>query len=99
MPEVRLSAAARQDLADIWQTSFETWGAAQADRYLDNIGAALGRLETNPRLGPDCSDLVPGARRLVTGQHVAFYRIVGDHIRVIRVLHGAMDLPRHLRDP
>jgi toxin ParE1/3/4 len=96
MPEVRLSAAAREDLARIWQSSFETWGAAQADRYLDDIAAALDRLSTNPRLGPDCSDLLPGARRLVAGRHIAFYRIADDHIRVIRILHGAMDIPRHL---
>jgi plasmid stabilization system protein ParE len=27
--------------------------------------------------------------------HVAFYRIADDHVRVIRILPGAMDVPRH----
>jgi toxin ParE1/3/4 len=94
--EVRLTAAARDDLIGIWDTTQATWGDAQADAYLDQIAATLDRLAGNPRLGPDCSDLLPGLRRLVTGRHVAFYRIMDDHVRVIRVLHGSMDALRHL---
>jgi len=90
--EVRLSAAARDDLIGIWETTQGTWDEAQADAYLDQIAATLD----NPRLGPDCSDVLPTLRRLVTGRHVAFYRIMDDHVRVIRVLHGSMDAPRHL---
>ena len=33
--QIRKSALAERDLLDIWQYTFETWGADQADEYLD----------------------------------------------------------------
>lgn len=98
MREIRLSEAAKADLVDIWRDTAAKWGAGQADSYLDDIDLALNRLLRSPKIGPDCSDLLPGARRLIVGRHLAFYEISGEVIRVIRVLHHAMDGPRHLRD-
>lgn len=99
MLEVRLSEAAQSDLVDIWGETFRKWGPDQADAYLDDIDRALNGLIDNPRMGSDCSDLLMGARRLVTGRHVAFYEIDERAIFVIRVLHQSMDMPRHLREP
>ena len=97
MIEIRLSAAAKTDLIDIWSTTFETWGPDQADTYLDDIDRALNGLAENPLIGADCSDLIQGVRRLITGRHVAFYQVSDDTIFVIRVLHQSMDMKRHLR--
>lgn len=97
MRETHLSDAAKTDLVDIWTETFQQWGADQADRYLDDIGRALNGLTNNPLMGSDCSDLLHGARRLLTGQHLAFYEVDEDMIFVIRVLHQSMDVPRHLR--
>ena len=98
MRDVRLSEAARADLLDIWTETLRKWGADQADRYLDDIDRALHDLIENPLMGSDCSDLLQGARRLITGRHVAFYEIEESAIIVIRVLHQSMDVPRHLQD-
>ncbi|WP_255417400.1 type II toxin-antitoxin system RelE/ParE family toxin [Pseudorhodobacter sp. E13] len=73
------------------------WGEAQADRYLDDIERALKGLIANPQMGSDCSDLLQGARKLITGRHLVFYEVDPDRIFVIRVLHQSMDVPRHLR--
>ncbi|MDX9789405.1 MAG: type II toxin-antitoxin system RelE/ParE family toxin [Candidatus Kapabacteria bacterium] len=27
--------------------------------------------------------------------HIIFYRILDDHIRIVRVLHGSRDIPEH----
>lgn len=96
--EIRLSEAARTDLIEIWAETFRKWGPDQADRYLDDIEHSLNGLLDNPRIGTDCSDLLPGCRRLITGRHLAFYEVDGAAIFVIRVLHQSMDVPRHLRD-
>lgn len=98
MLEIRLSEAARSDLIDIWSETFQKWGSDQADAYLDDIDRALNGLVENPRMGSDCSDLLIGARRLITGRHVAFYEVSESAIFVIRVLHQSMDMPRHLRE-
>jgi len=99
MHEIRLSEAARTDLIEIWSETFQKWGPEQADTYLDDINRTLNGLVDNPRMGTDCSDLLKGARRLITGRHVVFYEIGESAIFVVRVLHQSMDVPRHLRDP
>jgi len=97
MIEIRLSESARPDLIDIWTTTFETWGLDQADTYLDDIDHSLNGLTENPFVGAECSDIIQGVRRLITGRHVAFYKISDDVIFVIRVLHQSMDMKRQLR--
>lgn len=97
MPEIRLSESAKADLTDIWSTTFETWGPDQADTYLDDIDRALNGLAENPHMGADCSDIIQGVRRLITGRHVAFYQVSDEVIFVIRVLNQSMDMKRQLR--
>jgi len=97
MHKIRLSEAARTDLIEIWSETFQEWGPDQADAYLDDIDRTLKGLIDNLRIGSDCSDLLMGARRLITGRHVAFYEIAESAIFVIRVLHQSTDMPRHLR--
>ena len=97
MRDIHLSQAARSDLVDIWVETYRQWGEAQADHYLDEITRALKGLIANPQLGSDCSDLLQGVRKLITGRHLVFYEVDRDMIFVIRVLHQSMDLPRYLR--
>lgn len=97
MRDIHHSQAARADLVDIWVETYRHWGEAQADRYLDDIDRAVTGLIDNPQMGVDCSDLLRGARKLITGRHLVFYEVLPEKIFVIRVLHQSMDLPRHLR--
>ncbi|WP_150526909.1 type II toxin-antitoxin system RelE/ParE family toxin [Roseibium sediminis] len=97
MRKIHLSQAAKSDLVDIWAETYRQWGEAQADRYLDDIDCALKELIANPQIGSDCSDLLQGARKLITGRHLVFYELAPDRIFVIRVLHQSMDVLRHLR--
>jgi len=63
----------------------------------DRITQALDNLETFPRLGrivPDYQD--EAIRELIVGDYRVVYRIVGDEVRVIAVVHGSRDLMRHL---
>lgn len=96
MLEVHKHAAAERDLIAIWRYTFEHWGAAQADAYLDEIEAALDRLRRFPKSGVDCGVLRTGYRRIKVGMHHLYYRVRGDRIDVIRVLDGRQDADRHL---
>jgi toxin ParE1/3/4 len=65
----------------------------------DRITQALDNLETFPRLGrmvPDYQD--EAIRELIVGDYRVVYRLVGDEVRIIAVLHGSQDLMRHLPD-
>lgn len=46
-----------------------------------------------PESGRKRPDLAPDLRSLPVGNQVIFYRPIPDGIQVIRVLHGARDIP------
>jgi len=44
-------ARAESDLIDIWEYSLDEWDDVQADKYLDELHAAINSLAANPELG------------------------------------------------
>jgi toxin ParE1/3/4 len=96
MAEAHLSEAAAGDLEAIYLHGFARFGEMQAEAYADGLRRTLSLLADNPRLGPACDDVRPRYRRFRYQAHVIFYRVVGQTVRVIRVLHSAMDVERHL---
>jgi len=50
MRELVKRPRAKDDLKGIWRYTFDEWGEAQADKYLAEIEAKLGRLKSNPHL-------------------------------------------------
>jgi toxin ParE1/3/4 len=64
-----------------------------ADRWLDIIDEKCRSLVRMPELGRKRPDLAPELRSLPVGNFVIFYRPIPDEIQVIRVLHGARDIP------
>ena len=45
-------------------------------------------LATQPHSGAERGDILLGIRHKVTGQYVAFYRVEGPDVVILRVLHG-----------
>ena len=97
-PRIRKQARAERDLIDIWHYTEDRWGEARADRYLDEIDAALDRLCDNPLIGVDCGHIRAGYRRFTAGSHYIFYRLDQAAIEVIRVLHIRMDHQAQLEE-
>ena len=91
-----VSAAARADLKAIARYTERTWSPAQAKTYLALLAERFVQLGRRPKLGRAREDLSPGYRSLPVGRHLIFYRIAGDAIIIIRVLHQSMDLRLHL---
>jgi toxin ParE1/3/4 len=89
--EIRWSRSAERDLIDIWRYTADHWNAAQADRYLDEIEAAVDRLRDFPDSGIDSSHVRRGYRRLPVGSHRLYYRVSGAAVEIVRVLHARMD--------
>jgi toxin ParE1/3/4 len=105
---VRLSNAAAADHAAIIAWTTEHFGAAQARIYAETLSAALIALRSGPdapgvkrreEIGKDLCTLhvARGPRR---GRHFILFRARGDEepprIEVLRILHDAMDLARHV---
>jgi toxin ParE1/3/4 len=86
------SAQAEEDLIEIW-THIARVNLAAADRVLDRIDRVSDRLAENPLLGPARPDLAEGLRYFVAGAYLVVYRQTGGGVEIIRVVHGARDLP------
>jgi len=58
-------------------------------------GAATGAWLYHSR---HTSRRLPTPDRVARPRHIVVYRVVGDVVRILRVLHDAMDLPERLKD-
>lgn len=103
-PLILLWPAARKDLlAQAEWLEERTPGAGT--RFLGAATAAMGRLASTPRMGrapPEASPLFTGLRSWPVRGFAAillFYRPIRGGIEVLRVLHGARDLPGELDAP
>ena len=91
MFELTKSHQAEDDLIDIWESTYRTWGEAQAERYLDDIEAAMVNLARNPNIGKAREAIRPGYRSWQVKRHVIFYRTIDETLFIVRVLHDRMD--------
>jgi toxin ParE1/3/4 len=97
MAKIKVSREARADLKGIFEYTQQTWGRAQADKYLGMIERACYFLAKHPTSGRACDEFVPGLKCYPAGKHYIFYRNREDTIEVVRVLHQAMDVSRHIK--
>ena len=96
MARYELSNAADRDLTDIYIYSYQQFGEAAADRYFSDLEACFTRLSEFPRLGRSIDQIRPGYFRFEHQSHTVFYMLTDFGVRIVRVLHEAMDPERHL---
>ena len=65
------------------------------DKYIRDFLGAFSELAASKRVGQKC-DVRDGYFKIPVGAHVIYYRQASDAIEVVRVLHGRMDVNRHL---
>ncbi len=90
-----LSEAADKDLEDIFGYTFEDFGFDQAEKYLLEIEEIFQNLILNPHLGKSRNEIKKGLYSFPKDNHIIFYRILDNHIRIVRVLHGSRDVPKY----
>jgi toxin ParE1/3/4 len=86
----RLSPKATADLEAIGDyIALHSPQAAAA--FITRLHERWSLLATQPRSGAG-SNVIPGVRHIVVGKYVAFYRVEGDDVLVLRVIHGHRDI-------
>lgn len=90
-----LSAEADADLEEIFDYTHQEFGFNQAVKYLTDLDAIFSTLISSPEIGRLRSEIRTELYSISEQEHVIFYRILPDKIRIVRVLHGSKDLPRH----
>ena len=91
-----LTRAAEEDLRSIWRYTHETWGAAQADKYLDQIKGCCAAIAQGRALSKTFQEL-PEGLRIHRCEHHYIAWIAGERPVVIAVLHERMDFVRRLK--
>ena len=107
---VRLTAAAENDFREILRWTSTHFGEIQARIYAKTLAAALKDLTAGPTIvgAKERSEIAKGiytlhvARSGRKGRHFVMFRVSNDQghqvIDILRLLHDAMDLKRHLSD-
>jgi toxin ParE1/3/4 len=105
---VHLTTAARSDFRDIVRWTIERFGEEQARVYADILRSTLNDLRGGPSIigVKRRDDIAKGlftvhvTRNGQRGRHFVLFRIrpdqVGDTLEILRLLHDAMDLQRHV---
>lgn len=95
---LELTAAAIEDLQAISRYTLETWGKEQEEIYLDALWDRFEVILAKPEQCRFRHDLFPDCQIASQGRHVILFRIRGRRLQVVRILHSAMDFPKHLPD-
>ena len=92
MNPFRLSPAARSDLDEIWFYIAQDNPDA-ADKFIRAPVSRFPKLAAMPELGRRRKELASRLRSFPVGRYIIFYRPLENGIEIVRVLHGARDLP------
>jgi toxin ParE1/3/4 len=93
MRPIRLTTSAKTDLIEIWLNVSEYQSDEIADQLIDQLTSVYEKLATFPEMGRSRDDFFPGYRTVIANQYLIFYRLTPDEIEIIRVLHGARNIP------
>ncbi len=93
---LELSRRAQADLDEIRDYTVAEFGAERAVAYLGAVESAFRRIVDYPDLGAVHPTVRPATRSLGCQQHRIFYQVESDTILIVRILHKAMDVGRHL---
>ena len=91
MAEVRRTPQAEADLAEILGY-LDQHNPSVAEHYATAFyekGQALARL---PEIGRGRPEIAPNLRSTLVKPYVLFYRLDGDVVQILRILHGRRDL-------
>lgn len=92
MPQVLRTTQAEVDLLEILAYLGQQ-SARAADRFTANVKKKCSILAQFPEMGTLRDELAPTLRSFPVGKYLLFYQPIEDGILVVRVLHGARDIP------
>jgi len=75
MAKYHLTHKAVEDLAHIWEYSFENWPERQADSYYKTLTSGCEKIARNPNLGRTYDSIDPNLLGIKVQRHIIFYRV------------------------
>jgi toxin ParE1/3/4 len=96
--KVRLAPEAERDLENIWVHTVTMWSIDQAEHYIDDITSIFDLLSTSPLIARERNEFTPPVRIHRHQSHVIIYRVNGDCIDIVRVVHMKQNWSALLED-
>jgi toxin ParE1/3/4 len=97
-PKISFTKEAEDDITQILQFTGETWGQTKQDEYLESFETVFALLSDYPRIGTPYPAVFKDCRLRKVERPYVVYRIPGDRIRIIRVVHVRADIQRYLAE-
>lgn len=92
MPTLNFSPEAIADMEEIG-AHIQEENPIAAQQFILKIENTCELIASRPFIGRTRDDLLLDMRSFPVGNYVIFYEKTGDGIAIVRVLHGARDLP------
>ena len=97
MANYYLTNLAVNDLAEIWEYTYEEWSEKQANKYYKQLLESCQELANYPNFGKNYVLIQSDILGFKINHHIIFYRIISvKEIEIIRILHERMDLKSKL---
>jgi toxin ParE1/3/4 len=93
MARVIRSKQAQQDLEEILDY-LDSQSTQAADRFATKFDDLCELHATHPRIGASSEQYAPNLRHFAVWNYAIFYRPIEDGIELIRIIHGARDIPK-----
>ena len=96
---LEILAPARSEMHEIARLHLELVGPASARKITDKIKRSLENLTTHPHMGtlfPDSALRREGYRKLIIGNYICVYRLIGDTVFVYHIKDGRTNYQRLL---
>ena len=98
---LEILAPARSEIHEVARLHMELVGPQSARNITDKIKSSLDRLTSNPHMGVQFTDATlkrEGYRRLICGNYLCIYRLIGDTVFIYHVIDGRTNYQRILSD-
>lgn len=89
--KIRRLPRAIRDVDDIW-LHIASDDPAAATRMVERLAAGVARLADFPESGRARPEIGADARSIVVGRYLVLYRIAGEFVEIVRVIHGAREI-------
>lgn len=97
MTNYSLTNKAVEDLANIWNYTFNEWSEEQADKYFLELINGCEYLAENPNSGKNYEKIDLNIFGFLVNMHIIFFqKIKENEILVVRILHASSDLKNRI---
>ena len=90
--KLEVTSQAVSDLREIEEYIGKDNALAAVD-FVQRLTDRFYQLSNMPGIGRKRDELAAGLRSSGVGDHLIFYRVAGEKVVIVHVLHGARDLP------